>query len=105
MRRSDISTGDQADFRRKSSSFSLQLQLEQLRQQKIKTPTPTVMSAASRVPNESKVCGERCMVNTLSDRTVLAMPEFQGLDGRLAMPKIKVHETLVSSSVALDSRA
>jgi hypothetical protein len=61
---------NQADFRRKSSSFSLQPQLEQLRQQKIKTPTPTVMSTASRVPNESKVCGERCMGQYLIGQNV-----------------------------------
>jgi hypothetical protein len=37
--------------------------LEQLRQQKINTPTPTVMSTASRVPNENKECARECIIS------------------------------------------
>jgi hypothetical protein len=55
----------QADLRRKSSSFSLQPQLEQLRQQKSNTATPAVMSTASTVPNENKECPRKCMLLTL----------------------------------------
>jgi hypothetical protein len=55
----------QADLRRKSSSFSLQPQFEQLRQQKRRTPTPAVMSTARIVPNENKECPKKCMLLTL----------------------------------------
>ena len=93
----------QADFRRKISSFSLQPQSEQLRQQKIKTPTPTVMSTASPVPNESKVCGEKCMGQYLIEGNAV---ENAGIPSRVWKTfdsKAYGHGTLVSSSVALDS--
>ena len=57
-----------ADLRRNSSSFSLQPQLEQLRQQKSRTPTPAVMSTASRVPIENSECARECIGSTLSGK-------------------------------------
>jgi len=45
-----------ADLRPNSSSFSLQPQLEQLRQQKRRMPTATVISTAKSVPDEKSLC-------------------------------------------------
>jgi hypothetical protein len=60
-----------ADLRRKSSSFSLHPQLEQLRQQKSNTPTPTVMSTASTVPNDNKECVNKCMLLNLIEQNFI----------------------------------
>jgi hypothetical protein len=68
----------QADFRRKSSSLSLQPQSEQLRQQNNNTPTPTVINTARTVPNENKECANVCIALNLicqgSEPTQIAPP-------------------------------
>ncbi len=57
-----LGLGFQADLRRKSSSFSLQPQLEQVRQQNRRIPTPAVMTAAKMFPAVKREWASECMV-------------------------------------------
>lgn len=98
-------------MRRKSSSFSLQPQLEQVRQQKRRMPTPAVMATAKMVPAVKSEWARECMIvflygaDELGGETGLRMAHSDCvLIGVNTFTADKFHCSVLAASVASQLR-